>query len=217
MVAANGVSVRYLSARGFPSIRRVVRSPERWSRIVDLASQHGGKLPAAPDARGAAAFLIARRAAAPDTFPDLSLSVIKLLGRGEYVAEGARRRAARPLRARGTRLHAFDGAEPAIPDLVTQRLLKAAIAGSRRRTRSPSCGARGALHAPGGRGEQGRAPDEQGRRRAVALAIASARFDAIVTGAGPKGTWVAALEPPVEGGSRADPKGSTSAIASASA
>ena len=89
MVTANGVTARFLSSRGYPSIRRVVRSPERWPRLVDLAAQYGGRLPAQPDARALEAFLQAQRAARPDEFADLSLSVIKLLGRGEYVAEAA--------------------------------------------------------------------------------------------------------------------------------
>jgi len=83
MVAANGVAARFLTERGFATIRRVVKTPERWPRIVDLASQHGGSLPSAPDARALQQFLKARREAEPDTFQDLSLAIIKLLGRGE--------------------------------------------------------------------------------------------------------------------------------------
>ena len=92
MVAANGVTAKFLSAHGFPSIRRVVRSPERWPRIVDLAPQHGTTLPgAAGCARARGASSRARRAAAPGSFADLSLSVIKLLGPRRIRRRSARR------------------------------------------------------------------------------------------------------------------------------
>src|SRR3989441_6412635 len=84
MVASNGVVARFLDARGFPSLRRVVRSPERWDRIRDVAAQLGDALPAAPDSKALGAFLVRRRQAAPDRFADLSQTIIKLLGSGEY-------------------------------------------------------------------------------------------------------------------------------------
>src|SRR5206468_3424495 len=87
MVAANGVSARFLAERRTPSLRRVVRTPERWPRIVDLAAEYDDKLPDEPDARALSAFLERRAAADPKRFPDLSLAVVKLLGRGEYVVE----------------------------------------------------------------------------------------------------------------------------------
>src|SRR6185295_18857327 len=79
MIAANGVTARYLAAKTFPSIRRVVRTPKRWDRIVQLAREHGGKLPDNPDSAALDAFLVKERAADPERFPDLSLAVIKLL------------------------------------------------------------------------------------------------------------------------------------------
>jgi exoribonuclease-2 len=87
MIAANGVTARYLSAQHFPTIRRVVRSPKRWARIVEIAEEYGSKLPGTPDSRALETFLIEQRAADPLRFPDLSLSIIKLIGAGEYVAE----------------------------------------------------------------------------------------------------------------------------------
>jgi exoribonuclease-2 len=80
MVAANGVTARFLDARGFPSLRRVVRSPERWDRIRGLAAEAGDRLPETPDSQALNAFLARRRAADPDRFVDLSTSVIKLIG-----------------------------------------------------------------------------------------------------------------------------------------
>src|SRR5260370_1149431 len=87
MIGANGVTARYLEQKGFPALRRVLRSPERWARIVELARDLGGRLPPQPDCKALQEFLEERRRADPTHFPDLSLSVVKLLGRGEYVLD----------------------------------------------------------------------------------------------------------------------------------
>ena len=87
MIAANGATASFLAARRSPSLRRVVRTPERWPRIVSLAAERGATLPGEPDARALEAFLKSERQRSPDTFDELSLSVIKLLGRGEYAVD----------------------------------------------------------------------------------------------------------------------------------
>jgi exoribonuclease-2 len=87
MIAANGVTARYLATKNFASIRRVVRTPKQWDRIVQLAQAHGVRLPANADSVALDALLVKERAADPLRFADLSLAVIKLLGAGEYVAE----------------------------------------------------------------------------------------------------------------------------------
>src|SRR5208282_4625373 len=87
MIAANGVTAKYLERKGFPSLRRVLRVPERWDRIVELAAGFGARLPSQPDIRALEDFLVKSRQTDPAHFPDLSLAVIKLLGRGEYVLE----------------------------------------------------------------------------------------------------------------------------------
>jgi len=87
MIAANGVTARFLDARGFPSLRRVVKSPERWERIRNLAEEMGEKLPPEPDSIALSALLARRRQQDPDTFPDFSRSIIQLLGSGEYVVD----------------------------------------------------------------------------------------------------------------------------------
>ena len=127
MIAANGVSARYLSFRKFPSIRRVVRTPKRWERIVEIAAEHQVTLPALPDSKALESFLNKEKAADPLRFPDLSLAVIKLLGSGEYVAElpdgdipGHFGLAVRDYTHSTAPNRRY-------PDLVTQRLLKAAI------------------------------------------------------------------------------------------
>jgi VacB/RNase II family 3'-5' exoribonuclease len=129
MIASNGVTAKYLERKGYASLRRVLRAPERWERIVALAAGVGGRLPAEPSARALENFLAGRRQADPLRFPDLSLSVVKLLGSGEYVVE-------RPGQtvdghfglAVGAYTHST-APNRRFPDLVTQRLLKAAMAG----------------------------------------------------------------------------------------
>ena len=129
MIAANGVTARYLTSKNLPSIRRVVRTPKRWERIVEIASEHGCNLPVAPNSRALEGFLIQEKAADPLRFSDLSLAVIKLLGAGEYIAE-------RPIDTAPGHfgLAVKDYTHSTAPnfrytDLITQRLLKAAIAG----------------------------------------------------------------------------------------
>ncbi|MBN1873557.1 MAG: RNB domain-containing ribonuclease, partial [Anaerolineae bacterium] len=134
MIAANGVTARYLASRRFPSIRRIVRTPKRWGRIVKLAGDHGFKLPDVPNSKALDAFLIKEKAANPLQFPDLSLTVIKLLGAGEYSAEPPDDAAMRTPFAGHFGLAVKDYAHSTAPnrryaDLITQRLLKAALAG----------------------------------------------------------------------------------------
>ena len=107
MIAANGVTVRYLAERGIPSIRRVVRVPRRWDRIVEIAAQHAFKLPNSPSSRKLEIFLNMMKKADPLRFPDLSLAIIKLLGNGEYVAEMPGEEADRSFRPGGEGLHSL--------------------------------------------------------------------------------------------------------------
>ncbi len=130
MIAANVMTARFLEGRGFPTLRRVLRSPERWAKIVSLAASFGDKLPPEPSNEALAGFLARRRDAAPGGFADISLSVVKLLGRGEYVFDRPGRQAPGHF---GLALHDYTHATAPnrrFPDLVTQRLLKAAISGA---------------------------------------------------------------------------------------
>jgi exoribonuclease II len=202
MVTANGVTARFLTSRGYPSIRRVVRSPERWPRIVELARQYGVQLPAEPDARALETFLKAQRLAKPDGFADLSLSVLKLLGRGEYVAQAADERSngnGHFALAVSNYTHST-APNRRFPDLVTQRLLKAAIA----RVPAPYPLAElGPLAAHCTMQEDAANKVERLVRKAAAALWMSSRigqeFEAVVTGASNKGTWVRLRVPPVEG------------------
>jgi len=199
MVASNGAVARFLSGHGLPSIRRVVREPERWPRIVDLAAQHGGSLPAQPDPIALQHFLTAERIKAPDTFADLSLAVIKLLGRGEYVAAAADQASRHFALAAETYAHST-APNRRYPDILTQRLVKAALAG----VPAPySIGDLSSLAKHCTDQEDAANKVERLTKKAAAALWLSDRigdrFDAIVTGAGPKGTWVRMSTMPVEG------------------
>jgi VacB/RNase II family 3'-5' exoribonuclease len=201
MVTANGVTARFLSSRGCPSIRRVVRSPERWGRIVDIARRYGATLPGEPDAQALEEFLKTQRVAVPDQFADLSLSIIKLLGRGEYVAERAGAESGDGHFALAVSNYTHSTApNRRYPDLVTQRLVKAAVA----RQQAPYAFEQlSALAAHCTKQEDAANKVERLVRKAAAALWMSNRvgqdFDAIVTGASKKGTWVRLCRPPVEG------------------
>jgi exoribonuclease-2 len=200
MIAANGVVARTLEAKGFPTLRRVLRSPERWDRIVALAAGLGEHLPPAPDAPALEGLLTSRRRADPAGFPDLSLAVVKLLGAGEYAldlpgeaAEGHFGLAVRDYTHSTAPNRRF-------PDLVTQRLLKAALAGEAVPYANPELAAL-ATHCTLQEDAAAKV-ERQVRKSAAALLLAhrkGERFDAIVTGASPKGTWVRISTPAVEG------------------
>jgi VacB/RNase II family 3'-5' exoribonuclease len=200
MIAANGITAHYLEMQNVPSLRRVVRAPKRWDRIIELASDHGFKLPEQPDSKALDQFLLSAKAADPTSFPDLSLSVIKLLGAGEYVVE----------LPGGNSVGHFglavkDYTHSTAPnrrytDVITQRLLTAALAGSP----SPyTVEELDALAKYCTEAEDAvKKVERQVTKSAAALLLESRigeQFDAIVTGASPKGTWVRLLHPPIEG------------------
>jgi exoribonuclease-2 len=200
MIAANGVSAGFLKTRGFPALRRVVRSPEKWDRICEVARGLGETLPAAPDPVALSAFLAKRRQADPLRFPDLSLTIIKLLGPGEYVAEAPGEETAGHF---GLAVPAYSHSTAPnrrFPDLITQRLIKAALSGRR-----PPYG-NSELTAVAGhctdQEDAAKKVERQVRKSAAALFLSDRigeTFDALVTGAAEKGTWVRLLNPPAEG------------------
>lgn len=200
MIAANGVVARTLAAKGISSIRRIVKTPKRWDRIVALADGLGWKLPATPDSKALNDFLLQRKKEDPDHFADLSLAIVKLLGPGEYVLE----RAGDPPQGHFG-LAVEDYTHSTAPnrryaDLVTQRLLKAMIAGAK----SPysdeelsaialNCTTKSAAE---------RDLERLMHKRIAAVAMRNRigeKFRAIVTGVTPNGTFVRTLAPHVEG------------------
>ena len=208
MVAANGVTARYLASRGLPSLRRVVRVPKRWDRIVELAAEHGTSLPKEPDAVALERFLVAARAADPLRFPDLSLSVIKLLGAGEYEVELPGGSAAGHFGLAVRDYTHSTAPNRRYPDVITQRLLKAALAGGALPYTNDALAAL-ATHCTEAE-DAAKKVERQVTKSAAALLLASRigeQFDAIVTGASEKGTWVRVLRPPVEGRLEGDVQG----------
>ena len=200
MIAANGVTARYLAAKKFPSIRRVVRTPKRWDRIVELAQEHGFRLPDKPDSKALDDFLVKEKAADPLRFPDLSLAVIKLLGSGEYIAEVP---GDTPPGHFGLAVKDYahsTAPNRRYPDLVTQRLLKAAIAGQAAPYSYAELGVL-AKHFTEQEDAANKVERQVGKSAAALLLELriGEQFDAIITGASDKGTWARLLTIPVEG------------------
>ena len=202
MVAVNGAMARILERKHVPAIRRVVREPRQWKRIVQLAAEMGETLPGEPNGAALSEFLARRRAAEPREFADLSLTVVKLLGPGEYVLE---RRFAR----REDQDHFGLGAPEYLhstapnrrfPDLVTQRLLKDAdgAGGSPYTDDELTAIARHCTLQE----DKARRVERSMRKKIAAVLMADrvgSSFVATVTGASSKGTYVRVLSPPVEG------------------
>lgn len=200
MIAANVAMAQFLESKGVFSIRRVVRTPEHWSRIVEIAESLGEKLPAEPDSRALADFMTRRKTADSAHFPDLSLSIVKLLGPGEYTVQ-------KPgVSGEGHfGLAVHDYTHSTAPnrryaDLITQRLVKAALTKaaapyteSELDTIAAHCTER----------EDAARKVERKMRKVAAAVLLHDRigevFDAIVTGATPKGIFARILRPPVDG------------------
>ena len=206
MIAANGVTARFLSARKFPSVRRVVRTPKRWERIAEIANQHGSKLPGKPDSKALEEFLVKEKASDPLRFPDLSLAVIKLLGSGEYIAELPEGEASGSGKVPGhfglaVKDYAHSTApNRRYPDLLTQRLLKAALKDQPVPYQKDELDIL-AAHCTAAEDAANKVERQVGKS-AAALLLQSRigeQFDSIVTGASEKGTWVRLLSLPVEG------------------
>lgn len=200
MITANSVTAEFLESRGLPSLRRLVRSPNRWPRIVALAANHGARLPEEPDPAALNAFLEERRAADPEDFPELSLSVVKLLGSGEYTVDVPGRPSPGHFGLAADDYTHSTAPNRRYPDLVMQRLVKAALAG-----RPAPYDAEEleeiARHCTEREDEANKV--ERLVRKTAAAHLLQSRigesFQAVVTGASEKGTWVRIFHPSVEG------------------
>ncbi len=200
MIAANGATARYLEARSRSAIRRVVVQPKRWDRIVELARGHNYELPDQPNAKALSDFLVKRRADAPDTFADVSLSIVKLLGPGQYTVQ----RPSDPDQGHfglAVQDYAHSTApNRRYPDLITQRLLKATAAN----TPAPySDDELVAIAEHCTERENAARKVERTMRKVAAAELLHSRigevFDGIVTGASDKGVFARLLSPPAEG------------------
>jgi exoribonuclease R len=200
MVAANGVMARTLQGAKVSSIRRVVKTPERWPRIVDLAARYGETLPADPDSGALNTFLQKRKVADPDHYADVSLAVVKLMGPGEYVLARSGEEAPGHFA-----LAAHDYTHSTAPnrrfaDTVTQRLIKSVLG------KQPCPYSDSQLDAIARnctlKEDAARKVERVMSKRIAAVALQhriGESFGAVVTGAGPKGVFVRVLGPPVEG------------------
>lgn len=198
MIAANGVVARMLEK--VSSLRRIVKQPERWERIVQLAATFGEKLPADPDSKALNDFLVKRKAADPNHFADISLAVIKLIGPGEYVLE----RPGDPAPGHfGLAVQDYTHSTAPnrrFPDIVTQRLVKAMLAGQPNPYSDEELSAIAANCTE--KENAARKVEREMTKRLAAVALQNrigATFDAIVTGVTPHGTFVRALQPHIEG------------------
>lgn len=200
MIATNACTAHYLKARGGASLRRVVRSPERWLRIVGVAKEYGESLSAEPDSRALAAFLSKQRRLDPLRFPDLSLVIVKLMGSGEYVVESAH---GTPVGHFGLAVRDYTHSTAPnrrFPDLVTLRLLKAALAQQPAPYADTELAAL-ALHCTQ-QEDAARKVERQMRKSEAALLLETRigdQFEGVVTGSAPQGVWVRVFNPPAEG------------------
>ncbi len=200
MIAANTAMAEFLQERGVASLRRVVRTPERWPRIVGMAASFGATLQSQPDARALSDFLTRRKAAAPENYADLSLSVLKMLGGGDYKVEAPGLEQEGHF---GLAVHDYTHSTAPnrrYPDLITQRCLKAVIAGE-----EPPY-TREELEEIADRCNRmesaARKVERTAEKAAVAVLLSSHRgetFDGIVTGVKVNGTFVRLITPPADG------------------
>jgi VacB/RNase II family 3'-5' exoribonuclease len=200
MIAANGVTARYLASKKFTSLRRVVRIPKRWDRIIELAAERGSTLPRDPDSKALNQFLVSAKADDPIHFPDLSLSVIKLLGPGEYLVEFPDEEAPGHFGLAVKDYAHSTAPNRRFPDMITQRILKAALSGSPMPYSHDEL-MELATHCTKKEDDANKV-ERLVAKSAAAMLLSSRigeRFDAIVTGASDKGTWVRLLHPPIEG------------------
>ena len=200
MIAANDITAVFLKEKQIPSLRRVVRSPKRWDRIVEIAALHNFQLPPEPDSKALADFLIKQKAADPLRFPDLSLIIIKLLGSGEYVVELPNETAPGHFGLAVKDYTHSTAPNRRFPDLITQRIVKATLSGQTSPYSQPEL-IELAKHCTLKEDDANKV-ERQVAKSAAAMLLSSRignQFNAICTGAADKGTWVRIFQPPIEG------------------
>ncbi len=200
MIAANIATSKFLEAKGFPSIMRTVKTPERWPRIIEVAESYGDSLPETPDAKALASFLTRQKEADPEGFSELSLTIVKLLGRGEYIVKIPGQHVPGHFALAVNEYTHSTAPNRRYPDLITQRLLKAVLAGEP----SPyTTDELSDIAANCSRLEGQAKKVERTMRKISAAVLLSSRigdiFDGIITGVKPEATYVRTFRPPVEG------------------
>lgn len=200
MIATNTCTARFLAGRGCPALRRVVRSPERWLRIVEVAKEHGVSLPHQPDGRALEAFLARQHKADPLRFPDLSLVIVKLMGSGEYVVEHPDKDPIGHFGLAAPDYMHSTAPNRRFPDLITQRLIKSALAGLPMPYTEQELIAL-ATHCTA-QEDAAQKVERQLRKSEAALLLHShigEIFEGLVTGMDAQGAWVRIFSPPAEG------------------
>lgn len=208
MIAANTVTATFLDHKSYPSLRRVVKTPERWDRIVNLAANLGHRLPDQPEPRALELFLREQQRLRPAHFSDLSLAIVKLLGRGEYVLKRPHEESPGHFGLAVRHYSHSTAPNRRYPDLITQRILKASLAGE------PCPYGTNQLERLAEHCTQ-REDDANKVERFVKKCVAATilmdeigrKFDAIVSGVSREGTWVRLSHPPVEGKLQGDTRG----------
>lgn len=200
MIAANQCTISFLNSHKVPSIIRIVRTPKRWDRIVDVAAKLGGTLPTEPDAKALDKFLIEQKKTDPLHFPDLSLTIIKLLGNGEYVVYYPGEEPIGHFSLSVKNYTHSTAPNRRFPDLITQRLIKQILEGQ------PHPYSNDELEKLAKqctiKEDEAEKVERKMKKSAACLLLLSKineNFDGLVTGAGPGGTWVRIFHPPIEG------------------
>lgn len=201
MIMANIISARYSKDHKIPSMRRVVVVPKRWDKIVEVAAQHGVCLPDQPDAIALEKFLTAQKKSSPITFPDLSLTIIKLLGNGEYLVAFPDKQVLPGHFGLAVRNYSHSTApNRRFPDLITQRLLLAVMRGKAQPYTNEEL--INLAQRCTEKEDEADKIERQMKKSAAAMLLSKEigrEFDAIITGASEKGTWVRIFHPPIEG------------------
>ncbi len=200
MIAANTSTAKFLQTHHLPSLRRIVRIPKRWDRIMDIAQKYGERLPPEPDAKALDLFLTKRLQVDPLHFPDLSLTIIKLLGNGEYVVEYPGNPSIGHFSLAVKDYTHSTAPNRRFPDLITQRLLKSIIE-NQTSPYTPNELENLARHCTQKEDDAEKVERKMKKSAAIVLLCSkiNQQFDALVTGASSKGTWVRIFQPPVEG------------------
>jgi exoribonuclease R len=200
MVTANSAMAEFLERKGVTGLRRVVRTPDNWPRIVEIARELNEALPTEPDPRALSDFLERQRKVDPDHFPDLSLAVVKLLGPGDYVVHVPGQHGEGHF---GLAVHRYTHSTAPnrrYVDLITQRLLKACIA---QRASGYSVEELGSIAEHCNERESAARKVERKMRKVAAALFMGDRvgekFEAIVTGVTAKGTFARIVKPPADG------------------
>jgi len=200
MIAANDITALFLKSKQIPSLRRIVRTPKRWDRIVEIVKQNNFQLPADPDSKALADFLVKQKATDPLRFPDLCLVIIKLLGSGEYVVELPGETSPGHFGLAVKDYTHSTAPNRRFPDLITQRILKSVL-NTTQMPYSLTDLTELASHCTQKEDDANKV-ERQVAKSAAAMLLSSrinSQFDAICTGAGDHGTWVRIFQPPVEG------------------